>query len=145
MGDPLDLTLARIRTKLRGRTLGARLSSAAVEAFETEHGVRLPDEYRRFLLQAGNGGAGPPLYGLMHLGEVPHDFGRNAQEQLARLVRPFPLSRYWVWEADEPLNDEEEALRAGGRRNPRAGARRVRHVLASRHHGSRARPSVADH
>jgi hypothetical protein len=112
MGDPLDLTLARISTKLRGRTLGAPLSLAAVEAFETEHGVRLPEEYRRFLLQSGNGGAGPPLYGLMRLGEVPRDFDRNGQDQLARLLRPFPLSRYWAWEADEPLNDEHQALRA---------------------------------
>lgn len=44
-------------------------SPKAVEAFERKIGTTLPEEYRDFLLQAGNGGAGP-FYGLFSLEAV---------------------------------------------------------------------------
>lgn len=40
-----------------------------IEEFEQETGILLPDGYRNFLLQAGNGGAGP-FYGLFSLEQV---------------------------------------------------------------------------
>lgn len=40
-----------------------------IEKFEKEIGISLPDGYRNFLLQAGNGGAGP-FYGLFSLEQV---------------------------------------------------------------------------
>ena len=40
-----------------------------IEAFERETGISLPNGYRNFLLQAGNGGAGP-FYGLFSLEQV---------------------------------------------------------------------------
>ena len=39
-----------------------------IEEFEQETGIVLPDGYRNFLLQAGNGGAGP-FYGLFPISE----------------------------------------------------------------------------
>jgi hypothetical protein len=42
------------------------LSEQALAAFEQEHRLTLPNEYRRFLAQVGNGGAGP-YYGLVPL------------------------------------------------------------------------------
>lgn len=42
-----------------------------VEKFEQEIGVTLPDGYRNFFLQAGDGGAGPS-YGLFSLKQVRH-------------------------------------------------------------------------
>jgi hypothetical protein len=70
--------------------LGPVLSESHLAAFETANGVRLPEDYRRFLSEVGNGGAGP-FFGLQPLGT----FGRN-------LSRPFPL-----FAATDTLSDEE--------------------------------------
>ncbi|PYE49491.1 HEAT repeat domain-containing protein [Deinococcus yavapaiensis] len=61
--------------------LGPPLGEADVAAFEAQHGVRLPDAYRDFLVHVGNGGAGQD-YGLYSLHEA-------AQE--GRVDRPSPL------------------------------------------------------
>ena len=42
------------------------LSEQEIEAFEQEHGLALPADYRQFLSHVGNGGAGP-YYGLVPL------------------------------------------------------------------------------
>jgi hypothetical protein len=39
----------------------------------SEFGGRWRPAYRAFLLLIGDGGAGPPHYGLLRLGEVPDD------------------------------------------------------------------------
>ena len=45
------------------------LSVESVREFEAQHRVTLPQEYKGFLIQVGNGGAGP-AYGLFKLGEM---------------------------------------------------------------------------
>ncbi|ASO21041.1 hypothetical protein FHR81_002010 [Actinoalloteichus hoggarensis] len=50
-------------------TLNAPSTESTVAAFEAEHGITLPDGYRRFLLEVGDGGAGPS-YGLLRLSDA---------------------------------------------------------------------------
>ncbi|HZN37118.1 MAG TPA: SMI1/KNR4 family protein, partial [Pirellulaceae bacterium] len=71
-------------------------------------GCALPDGYRRFLQHVGNGGSGPPSFGLLRLGQTPNDL--RAEESRpwvdgTRVSRPFPFTRPWVWE-DGDSSDE---------------------------------------
>ena len=59
--------------------LGPPLSERELAEFEFSKGVRLPEDYRQFLANVGNGGAGP-YYGLESL-----------HPQLRDLSQPFPL------------------------------------------------------
>ena len=97
--------LLRIRRKIAaaGKTLNPLLSEEEVLAFEHKHSITLPEGYRRFLLEVGNGGDGPPFYNLVPLGSGP-----NSQcledvrywEELPHVHLAFPFTETWVWEAD---------------------------------------------
>ena len=50
--------------------LNPPLPQSEIEAFETKHHVTLPEDYRQFIAEIGNGGAGP-YYGVFPFGE--HD------------------------------------------------------------------------
>ncbi len=67
--------------------LNPPLGEAALQAFEREHGIRLPEDYRAFLRLAGNGGAGP-YYGLLPL-EKWND--AVLDDRPGYLARPSPL------------------------------------------------------
>src|SRR5690242_18897074 len=109
---PTVHALCRKLARLREADLGLQVFGAAshryelsprvalweIEAFERQHSVTLPFGYRTFLLEAGNGDAGPG-YGLFPLAEyavelsdAPHDF----------LSRPFPHREPW----HPPIVDE---------------------------------------
>ncbi|MDX9719449.1 MAG: SMI1/KNR4 family protein [Myxococcota bacterium] len=105
------------------------LSPHKLEAFENQYQLRLPEDYRDFLLYVGNGGGGPD-YGIAPLQawaidalprlEVRVQGERNlaegASELLstvatperaplrcaASLLRPFPLERAWSVEEEPP-------------------------------------------
>ncbi len=88
---------------------------AEVLAFEQKHSVRLPDEYRQFLTELGNGGAGS-CYGIFPLG-VYDD--QNLEPHLNEgligdLTRPFPHADAWnasddYWERQPDIDEDEEA------------------------------------
>jgi hypothetical protein len=70
------------------------LSEEAVQAFEARHSVRLPTEYRGFLIHVGNGGAGPP-YGLFKLGEYEGEPWVEGDWFVGVLSEPFPHAGSW--------------------------------------------------
>jgi hypothetical protein len=73
----------------------------AIAAFEARCGCILPEGYREFLRHVGNGGVGPPSYGLLPLGEMPSDLTEEQSRpwsELERVRRPFPFTQPWVWE-----------------------------------------------
>jgi SMI1 / KNR4 family (SUKH-1) len=79
--------------KLRGV-----LTEDAVFAFEQRHKVRLPEDYRQFLIQVGNGGAGP-FYGVFPLGFVDDNFNlrewHKDDDPVGNLGEPFCFNQAW--------------------------------------------------
>lgn len=110
--DPVARDVSVIRDELRRRrvVLNSPLSPESVSRFEARLGVSLPEDYREFLSDVGNGGAGPPSYGLLRLGETPRgsvpDWFAAGYDQ--SLARAFPLTAHWVWEGG-PETPEIEA------------------------------------
>ena len=105
--------LQRVADKLRAQAvaLGPVLSEAEVSAFEAQHGVALPADYRAFLTTLGNGGDGPPHYGLVPLGAGPSDDPPDERafwRDLPQVREPFPFTRAWVWEAGEVSSEGTE-------------------------------------
>ena len=102
--------------------LNPPLDASVVGAFEARHGVSLPDDYRTFLTEIGDGGAGPS-YGLFPFGQQDDGFGSCAWE-IGGLVgdfsQPFPhvtawniSESFWQGEPDPPPGtppEEEDRL-----------------------------------
>lgn len=66
--------------------MGPRLTESNVSAFEQKRGIRIPNDYRAFLLHVGEGGAGP-YYGLLPLKR----WADLAEKQEGSLAVPSPL------------------------------------------------------
>jgi len=88
--DNLETRLQRIQSKLKagGFSLNPSMTEAEIESYEQRHQIRLPEGYRLFLREAGNGGAGPSDDGLVPL------------EDAAKLDEPFPTAQAWTEEMD---------------------------------------------
>lgn len=79
--------------------LGPVLSEAKLAAFESANGIRLPEDYRGFLSEVGNGGAGP-FYGL----EPLDPFGRDRSRPFPQVAATDTLSA----EESDRLRDRDE-------------------------------------
>jgi len=84
-----------------------------VQEFEVEHRIGLPEDYRSFLINLGNGGAGP-YYGIFKLGEMDNSHDSQQWEEgdgfVGVLSKPFPHMERWNDVTGEPEEtDDEEA------------------------------------
>ncbi len=71
------------------------LTEEAVATFERRWRFSLPDDYRRFLLEIGDGGAGP-YYGVFRLGEEDDGFGfREWRYLVGDPSKPFKHTDDW--------------------------------------------------
>jgi len=70
--DTISIRLEKIRLALKEIAkrraegpvqLGVPLALPKVEAFEQRHNVRIPEDFRRFVTELGNGGDGPAFHG----------------------------------------------------------------------------------
>lgn len=102
--------------------LNPPITVLTIEQFETRHGIRLPEDYRYFITEIGNGGAGP-AYGLFPFGQ--HDDSRSWEEGdlIGDVSQPFPHVEAWnlpesFWEQepdippDTPPEEEQKMLKA---------------------------------
>lgn len=99
--------------------LNPPLSAPVLEAFEEQHSVSLPADYKTFLLEIGNGGAGP-FYGVLPFGQ--DDDGHRWESgglvgdpgQPFRNVAAWNLSEsFWKNQPDPPPGtplEEEDRL-----------------------------------
>lgn len=73
---------------------GSIVPSSQIQEFEVENNLTLPDHYRKFLLEIGNGGPGPS-YGLRKIDfRTPTDF-RLAGDPLIDFSKKFPYQSKW--------------------------------------------------
>jgi hypothetical protein len=103
--------------KMHGFRTHPRLPEEEVRRFEATHRITLPADYRSFLIQVGNGGAGP-YYGLFKLGETDHNWGHKPWQEgdgfIGVLAEPFPHLGPWNEPGGRPEYDPDKAEEPGG-------------------------------
>ena len=99
--EEYDAVLAHIKEEIQLQKIqmGPVLSEEQISAFEQKHQITLPESYRRFLLEVGDGCYmfdDSPSYQLLPL---------EADREIENYAAPFPFTEYEL-EGDEPLSDE---------------------------------------
>jgi len=85
------------------------------KAFEKIHNISLPDDFRQFLTEVGNGGAGP-FYGVFPLGKMDDNFSFGTWQEddgvVGVLSQPFLFEEEWNDISSQPsaeLADQDES------------------------------------
>lgn len=75
--------------------LNAVKKESEVIAFENQHGIQLPEGYRRFIIELGNGGVGP-YYGLQTLEDsLCADLDYKRENKYLNPSKPFLMTEPW--------------------------------------------------
>jgi hypothetical protein len=99
---------------------------SVIELFEHKHEMILPDDYRRFITEIGDGGAGP-FYGVLPFGKDDDDRNWEGGGLVGDLSKPFTHSgawnlpeSFWISEPglspETPLKEEDGLWEAWDRR-----------------------------
>ena len=96
--EEYEAVLAHIKAAIREQDIqmGPVLSEEEICSFEQKHGITLPEGYRRFLLEVGDGCDMFDGFDFLPL---------NAERDFQNFSASFPFTEY-VIEDDEPLSDE---------------------------------------
>ena len=94
-------------------------SEEAIQEFEEQQSIRLPEEYRNFLMFIGNGGAGP-YYGLYGLKALKEDLSDSHGVRLYRVMEE-PVIYPKMSEEDWDRASDPEGRRKGEEVHPYAG------------------------
>jgi SMI1 / KNR4 family (SUKH-1) len=108
-----------------GYKLRPTVPLSVIEAFEERHGISLPADYRSFITEIGDGGAGPS-YGLLPFGKDDDDRNWETGGLVGDLSKPFTHTGAWnlpesFWDGepettpDTPLEDEDTLWEAWDR------------------------------
>ncbi|APZ93332.1 SMI1/KNR4 family protein [Fuerstiella marisgermanici] len=89
--------------------LKSPLDVSEIEVFEAKYNIRLPEDYRRFVTEIGNGGAGP-AYGFFQFGyEEDGRWGEHLP--FGDPGTPFPHSE--AWNLGKEFFDQEPDIQQG--------------------------------
>lgn len=81
-----------------------------IKVFENKYGIQLPEEYRRFLIEVGNGGAGP-YYGLQTLEDSLFiDLDYKRENEYLNPSEPFLFIEKWNMKFAGNHSNEQEYI-----------------------------------
>ncbi len=112
----LDLSerIEHLKSKLlvRGHTFSV-IKEDKVQAFEQEHGIILPEEYRRFILEIADGGVGGFMSSVIPLGSKFGYIGddESVDKHLARIKEEFPFKYPWLFQDNGEVPEEFELFK----------------------------------